>query len=88
MLSSALPRSSRTRTPSGPSAAPIASATAVALVPNVVASSPAATATTGRSARPATISIASPTAASASARLCDTTTIPITGAPIRRAAGS
>ena len=61
----------------------MASATAAASVPNVVASSPAATSIDGRSAD-STISLARPTAASASARLCETTTMPITTRRLRR----
>ena len=52
---------------------------ATASVPNVVSSSPAATAI--RTSSPCTISAARPTAARASARLCETTTIPVIARP-------
>ena len=63
------------RRPSPSSAAVIASTIAVASVPNVVASRPAATAI--RTLLPCSISEASATAASARARLCETTTSPV-----------
>ena len=52
----------------------MASLTLTASVPKVASSKPAATAT--RTARPCSMSAANATAARASARLCETTTIP------------
>ena len=74
--STALPRSMSTTTPSPSSAVWMASTMAVASVPNVVASRPAATAI--RTWEPCSISDASATAESARARLWDTTTSPVT----------
>ena len=70
----ALPRSINTSTPSGSSTSSMASLTLTASVPKVASSKPAATAT--RTARPCSMSAANATAARASARLCETTTIP------------
>ena len=80
-LSTAEPRSIRTRTPSGEAAfvhrPPYLGGVGAERRPP----HPAATATTGPS--PCTISSASATAASARAGLCETTTIPIMSAPQR-----
>ena len=77
VLRTALPRSIRTTTPAAPSTCSMASLMATASVPNVASSRPAAT--PKRTARPCNISDANATAARASARLWETTTMPTVG---------
>ena len=85
-LRTALPRSIRTTTPAGPSTFSIASLTRTASVPKVCSSRPAATSMfTGR---PCSISPARPSAAVASARLWETTTMPTPGPAVMVAAPS